>query len=93
MNIPNRPLKDEILESGIKNSIFLNNLEGWIDEAISKNGLAEEELVKLLKSSFQRSIQANIEYHLLMVKEVAKGIMTDRHRIMAKVYQELLPVR
>jgi len=58
LNIPNRPLKDEILESGIKNSIFLNNLEGWIDEAISKNGLAEEELVKLLKSSFQRSIQA-----------------------------------
>jgi hypothetical protein len=88
----NRPSKDEILESGMKNSNFLNNLEAWIDEAISRDGLAEEELVKQLKSSFQRSIQANVEYHLLMVKD-AKGIMTDRHRITAKVYQELLPTK
>lgn len=60
----------------MKNSIFLNNLEGWIDETISRSGLAEEELVKRLKSSFQRSIQANIEYHLLMLRD-ALGVMAD----------------
>jgi hypothetical protein len=87
----NRPFNDdEMLGSCMKNSLFLNNLEGWIDEVISRNGLADEALVKQLKSSFQRSIQANVEYHLAMGKD-AKGTKADRHRIMAKVYQELLP--
>jgi len=92
LTITNRPLEDEILETGMKNSIFLNNLEGWIDETISRSGLAEEELVKRLKSSFQRSIRANIEYHLLMLSD-ALGVMADRHRIMAKVYEGLLPAK
>jgi hypothetical protein len=85
-------VKDRILEGGVKYCIFLNNLEGWIDEVISRNGLAEHELVKLSKNGYERSIQVNIDYHTHMI-ERANGDIADRHRIMAKVYQELLPAR
>jgi hypothetical protein len=85
-------VKDRFLEEGMKHSVFLNNLEGWIDEVISRDGLAEHELVRQLKNGYERSIRANIYYHVEMI-EHAKGDMAIRHRIMAKVYQELLPAK
>jgi low affinity Fe/Cu permease len=85
-------VKDRILEGGVKHCIFLNNVEGWIDEVISRNGLAEHELVRLLKNGYERSIQANIDYYTDII-ERANGDIGGRHRIMAKVYRELLPAR
>lgn len=84
---------DDILDRGAKQSFFLNNLEQWIDEVISQDGLADRELVKRIKESFERSIQANVDYHKSMMnsaRENDEEKMADRHRLMAEIYQSLL---
>jgi hypothetical protein len=54
---------DAIGNGAMRNSLFLNNLEQWIDDIISQDGLADKELIKTIKDRFQRSMQANIEHH------------------------------
>jgi hypothetical protein len=78
---------------GMKNSLFLNNLELWIDEIISQDGLADKELIKTIRGRFERSIQANIDHHKFMMnnaKENRDQKTADRQRLMADVYQALL---
>jgi uncharacterized protein YeeX (DUF496 family) len=74
----------------MKRSVFLNNLEEWIDEVISRYELGENQLVMHLKNGYEHSIQTSIDYQAAMI-EHAKDDIADRYKIMAKVYQELLP--
>ena len=51
---------------------LLNNL-GVVDGVISRDGLRAQELVRRLYNDYERSIQASIEHHSLMMK-AAKGL-------------------
>jgi hypothetical protein len=86
---------DAIGNGAMRNSLFLSNLERWIDEIISQDGLADKELIKTIKERFQRSMQANIEHHRFMMTS-ANGNddqrRADRHKLMADVYQALLNI-
>ena len=84
---------DAISNGAIRNSLFLNNLELWIDEIISQDGLADKELIKTIMERFQRSMQANIEHHRFMMnnaKEKADQTTEHRHKLMVEVYKSLL---
>jgi hypothetical protein len=84
---------DAIGNGAMRNSLFLNNLEGWIGEIISQDGLADKELIMTIKERFQRSMQANIEHHKFMMNSANENDdqkTADRHKLMADVYQALL---
>jgi low affinity Fe/Cu permease len=86
--------KEEIPDAGMKNAVFLNNLEEWIDEIISQDGLADKELIRTIKERYERSIQANIDHYNYLAKNAKENDdieQEDRHRLMVRVYQELLP--
>jgi hypothetical protein len=81
------------MKSAISNSLFLNNLEHWIDDIISQDGLAEKDLIRTIKEKFERSLQANIQHHQFMMKSATENddqIRADRHKLIANVYQALL---
>ena len=86
---------DAIGNGAMRNSLFLNNLEQWIDYIISQDGLADKELIKTIKERFQRSMQANIEHHRFMMT-CANGNddqkRADRHKLMVDVYKALLNI-
>jgi low affinity Fe/Cu permease len=63
-----RSQKEEIPDAGMKHAVFLNNLEGWIDEIISQDGLADKELIRTIKERYERSIQANIDHYNYLAK-------------------------
>ena len=75
----------------MKHSVFLNNLEGWINGIISQDGLGDKELIRTIKERYERSIQANIDHYKYMAKNHIG--QEERHRLMARVYRELLPNR
>jgi hypothetical protein len=86
---------DAIGNGAMRNSLFLNNLEGWIEDVISQNGLADKELIKTIKERFQRSMQANIDYHRFMMNSTNENDdqkTADRHKLMADVYHAFLNV-
>jgi hypothetical protein len=79
---------DAIGNSAMRNSLFMNNLEGWIDEIICQDGLTDKALVKTIKERFQRSMQANIDHHeFMMNNENGDVIRADRHKLMVEVYR------
>lgn len=80
--------KDENLEGGMKQSIFLRNLKEWIEEIVSRDGLADRDLVKEIKQKFELAMQANIEYHKFMAKNVGEEVV--RHDLMVEIYKSLL---
>jgi hypothetical protein len=89
-----RSQKEEIPDAGTKHSVFLNNLEGWIDEIISQDGLADNELIRTIKERYEHSIQANIDHYNYLAKNAKENDdigQEERHRLMARVYRELLP--
>ncbi|HUG96687.1 MAG TPA: hypothetical protein VMJ94_04040 [Nitrososphaera sp.] len=78
---------------GMKHSIFLNNLEQWVDGIISRDGLADKELIRTIKERFESSIQVNVDHHKFMMnnaKENHDQRMADRQRLVTEVYQSLL---
>ena len=84
--------KDNNVE-GTRYSLFLVNLERWIDEIISRDGVADKELIKTVKDNFERAMQANITYYRYMEKnkkENGEQNMAERYRLMAEIYQSLL---
>ena len=93
MNARNVASDDAKGDDAIRNSLFLNNVQRWIDEIISQDGLARNELIKTIKESFQRSMQANIDHHRFMMTS-ANGNddqkTADHHKLMADVYQALI---
>ena len=79
---------DAIGNGAMRNSLFLNNLEQWIDDIISQNGLADKELIKTIKERFQRSMQANIEHHQCMIKSANENddqASERRHKLMVSL--------
>lgn len=88
-----RSQKDEIPDAGIQHSLFLNNLEEWIDEVISRDGLTDKKIIENVRESFERSIQANIDHHSFLAKNTngnGDSRLANRHKLMAQVYQSLL---
>lgn len=79
---------------GTRVSLFLNNFEQWIQELVSREGLADGELIRTIREKFERSMQANITHHKFMMnsaRENGDQVGAERHRLMAEVYRELLP--
>ncbi|MGI0048858.1 MAG: hypothetical protein ACREAW_04900 [Nitrososphaera sp.] len=86
---------DAIGNGAMRNSIFLNNLERWIDEIISQDGLGDKELIKTIKERYQSSMQANIYHHRFMMTNASGDNdqkKADRHKLMADAYRALLNV-
>jgi hypothetical protein len=85
-------LDDGIENSAATHSLFVNNLEKWIDGIIMQDGLADKELIKTIKERYQRSIQANIEHHQFMMKNAKENnepLLEHRHKLMAEIYRSL----
>ena len=82
------PIEDESF-LGMYNSIFLKNLERWIDEIVTRDGLTDRELIRTIKGKFELAIQSNIEHHRFMAKN-AGAEYAERHQLMADIYESLL---
>lgn len=85
--------KDDFQNNSMKQSLFLSNLEQWIEEVISQDELTDRELIKTIKEKFGRTMQANIQYHKFMMynaKENNDKKRADHHKLMAEIYQSLL---
>lgn len=80
----------EITDAGMKNSLLLSNLEKWIDAVILQDGLTDKQLIAKVKESFNRSMQANIDYHTFMSNNTDIESDQNRHKLLVKVYKELL---
>lgn len=78
--------------SAKRHSLFLNNLEGWIDGIIMQDGLADKELIMTIKERFQRAIKANIEHHQFVMESAKQNnepLVERHHKLMFEVYQSL----
>ncbi len=76
-----------------KYSVYLNDVEKWIDAAISRDGsTTDDELIRKAVDSFKRSIQANVEYHELMVNNSHMGGNGNKsqHSLMVEIYKGIL---
>ena len=88
--------EEDIVIRSMKQSLFLNSLEQWIDERISQDGLTDRELIKTIKENFERAMQANVEHYKFMAKyakENGHKNKVDRYLLMAKIYQSLLQTK
>jgi hypothetical protein len=68
-------------------------LEQWIDATISKDGLAEQDLIARIKESYRRSLQANIVHHATLAKSLqatGEEKSSKRHALLANVYKALI---
>jgi hypothetical protein len=76
--------------------LFLNNFERWIEEIISRDGKIERAVViKAVKQSFERAIQANIAYHSFMAESAKgnnEGNLVIRHELLAEIYESILNI-
>ena len=76
-----------------KYATFLNNLEKWVEATIMQNGIDDEEVIRRVKDSYRRSLQANIDYYDLMAKAMTDSgekSTEKRYVRMAKVYRALI---
>jgi hypothetical protein len=76
-----------------KNSLFLQGLEELVTEfAKSDSGLKPDDVVILFKENFNRSMQANIDYHLQLAelhKREGNEAMSALHELQAKIYRSI----
>jgi hypothetical protein len=94
MNAGTEASDDATAKAANRSAVFLNNLEGWLDEIVSRDGLADKELIKMIREKFECSLQANIDHHRFMMNcasENGDQVKGNRHKLMAEIYQELLP--
>lgn len=76
-----------------KYATFLNNLEKWVEAIIMQNSIDDEEVIRRVKDSYRRSLQANIDYYDLMAKAMmdsGEKSAGKRYVRMAKVYRALI---
>ena len=76
-----------------KSSVFLNGLEKWIDEVISRDGASDKQIIQEINKSLARSFRANIEHHSFMAQNASnfgEKSTANRHKLMAEIYQSLL---
>jgi hypothetical protein len=77
------------MDAGTKKGMFLNNLESWIGVMVCQNGLTDKQVSMKIKQGFRQSLQANIEYHYFMARNIDDKHYQDYHLIMARIYKEL----
>jgi hypothetical protein len=76
-----------------KYATFLNNLEKWVEATIVQDNIDDEEVIRRVKDSYRRSLQANIEFYDLMARAMAESgekSAEKRYARMARVYRALL---
>ena len=77
-----------------KYATFLNNLEKWVEATVVQDSsIDDEEVIRRVKDSYRRSLQANIDYYDLMAKAMTdSGEKSAEKRCirMAKVYKALI---
>lgn len=76
-----------------KYATFLNNLEKWVEATIMQNHIDDEEVIRRVKDSYRRSLQANIDYYDLMAKAMVDSGEKNaekRYIRMGKVYRALI---
>jgi hypothetical protein len=75
--------------------LLLQALDRYVDDVIAMNhGTTLDEVPVILKESFARSLQANIEYHQMMSVIHAKDgniVMADLHKTKLAVYESIIP--
>ena len=76
-----------------KYATFLNNLEKWVEAHMAQDNMSEEEVIRRVKDSYRRSLQANIDFYDVMAKTTKeKGLaeLAERYAVMANVYRALI---
>lgn len=76
-----------------KYATFLNNLEKWVEATVAQNSIDDEEVIRRVKDSYRRSLQANIDYYDMMAKAMmdsGENNAEKRYIRMAKVYRALI---
>ena len=76
-----------------KYATFLNNLEKWVEATIMQDSMDDEEVIRRVKNSYRRSLQANIDYYDLMANTMMNSgekSAEKRYVRMAKVYRALI---
>jgi hypothetical protein len=73
----------------VENSVYLDNLEKWIDAVILQDGLSDKQIATKVTGSFRRSMQANMDYHKAVADNSDFEGNKRRHRIMVEIYEEL----
>jgi hypothetical protein len=68
-------------------------LEHWIDAKISQDGMTDEKIIEMIKESYQRSLNANIQHHAKLAKllqDSGEITLAKKHKLLASAYQALL---
>lgn len=78
-----------------KKEVFLLDLEEWIKEVIARNGnMQNKEIPRRISDGFDRSMQANIDYHIAAASALSKekdcSALVLFHTQMSNVYRSLL---
>jgi hypothetical protein len=88
-------LDSETEKRSIDHILLLQALDRYIDDVIAMNhGTTLDEVPVIMKESFARSLQANIEYHQMMAATHARdgnNVMADLHKTKLVVYKSLIP--
>jgi hypothetical protein len=76
-----------------KYATFLNNLEKWVEATVRQDDIDDEEVIRRVKESYSRSLQANIEYYDTLAKrmeQLDEKQSAKQYTQMAKVYRALI---
>ena len=75
--------------------LLVQALDRYIDDVVAMNhGTRPDETPIIMKDSFTRSIQANIEYHQMMADIHAKNgeiVMSNLHKTKLAIYRAIMP--
>jgi hypothetical protein len=75
-----------------KLSALLVGLEDYVNEVVMSNhGMKHEEMVRIVQDNFNRSIQANVDFHGEMARLEKDDVAFESyHKVMADAYRSLL---
>lgn len=74
------------------NSLFLNSFEQWIAASVtcSQKGTSLQERTKNIRESYEKAINANIQYHTEMARLSSDKDSIALHVAMAEAYSALV---
>ena len=75
-----------------KLSALLVSFEAYVNEVVMSNhGTKNEDMVKIVRDNFRRSVQANVDFHGEMSR-IDEGDVANSnyHKVMSDVYKSLL---
>ena len=74
-----------------KLTLLLSSLENYVREVVSSDhGMNQEEMLSMIQENFQRSMQANIQYHsdLAQIDQKVGDVKSETfHKLMAQMYK------